>query len=101
MLITMSVRPLFNASMIPTLQRVDSTLDLEQRASALCSLIRQAMPMAHARRVLLYGASASYENFKPLNIPSHIGVSWQHRLQEVIDQGDDQHPSSSDEMALY
>ena len=102
-LITMSLRPLFTALMIPILQRVDPTLNSERRASALCSLIRQAMTMAiaHNKRVLLYGAAASSEKFKPLDIPSHIGGSWQHRVQEVIDQDDDQAPSSGDEVALY
>ncbi len=102
-LITMRLRQVFTALMTPNLQRVDSTLNLEQRASALCSLIRQAMTMtiANDERVLLYGAAASSENFKPLDIPSHIGGSWLHRIREVIDRDDDQEPCSGDEVALY
>ena len=59
------------------------------------------MAIAHDKRVFLCGAAASSENFKPLDIPSHIGGSWQHRVQEVIDKDDDQEPSSGNEVALY
>ena len=59
------------------------------------------MAIAHDKRVFLCGAAASSENFKRLDIPSHIGGRWQHRVQEVIDQDDDQEPSSGNEVALY
>ena len=102
-LITTSLLALFTALMIPSLQRVDPTLNLEQRASALRSLIKQAraMAIAHDKRVFLCGAAASSETIKPLHIPCHTGGSWQHGVQVVIDQDDDQEPSSGDEVALY
>ena len=91
-LITTSLLALFTALMIPSLQRVDPTLNLEQRASALRSLIKQgrAMAIAHDKRVFLCGAAASSETIKPLDIPCHTGGSWQHGVQVVIDQDDDQ-----------
>ena len=57
--------------------------------------------IAHDKRVFLCGATASSENFKPLDIPSRIGGGWQHCDQEVIDQDDDQQPSSGNEVPLY
>lgn len=101
-LITTSLLALFTGLMIPSLQRVDPTLNLKQRASALRSLIKQARTIAivHDKRVFLCGAAASSESIKPLDIPCHIGGSWQHGVQAVIDQDDDQEPSSGDEVAL-
>ena len=101
--ITTSLLALFTAVMIPSLQRVDPTLNLEQSASALRSLIKQArtMALAHDKRVLLRGAAASSETLKPPDIPCHIGGSWQHVVQVVVDQDDDQEPSSGDEVALF
>ena len=90
-LITTSLLAMFTALMIPSLQRVDPTIDLEQRASALRSLIKQSrtMAIAHDKRVFLCGAAASSETFKPLDIPCHTGGSWQHGVQVVIDQDDE------------
>ena len=59
------------------------------------------MALAHDKRVLLRGAAASSETLKPPDIPCHIGGSWQHVVQVVVDQDDDQEPSSGDEVALF
>lgn len=36
-----------------------------------------------------------------IDIPCDLGGSWQHGIQVVIDQDDDQEPSAGDEVALY
>ena len=54
-LITVSLLALFTALMMPSLQRVNPALNLEQRADALRSLIKQArtLAIAHDKRVFL------------------------------------------------
>ena len=54
-LITLSLLALFTALMMPSPQRVNPALNLEQRADALHSLIKQArtLAIAHDKRVFL------------------------------------------------
>lgn len=102
-LITVSLLALFTALMIPSLQRVTPALNLEQRANALRSLIKQARTLAitHDKRVFLCGAASSAGTSMGIDTPCDLGGSWLHGVQVVIDHDSNQEPSTGDEVALY
>ena len=102
-LITVSLLALFTALMMPSLQRVNPALNLEQRANALRSLIKQArtLAIAHDKRVFLCGAAPDVETSMDIDMPCDLAGSWQHGVLVVIDQDGDQEPSTGDALTLY
>ena len=102
-LITVSMLALFTALMMPSLHRVNPALNLEQRANALRSLIKQArtLAIAHDKRVFLCGAAPDAETSMDIDSPCDLAGSWQHGVLVVIDQDGDQEPSTGDVVTLY
>lgn len=102
-LITVSLLALFTALMMASLQRVNPALNLEQRANALRSLIKQARTLAivHDKRVFLCGAAPDAETSMDIDMPCDLAGSWQHGVLVVVDQDGDQEPSTGDVLTLY
>ena len=102
-LVTVSMLALFTALMMPSLHRVNPALNLEQRANALRSLIKQArtLAIAHDKRVFLCGAAPDAETSMDIDSPCDLAGSWQHGVLVVIDQDGDEEPSTGDVLTLY
>ena len=106
-LIVISLLALLTALMTPNLQHGNPIVDLEQRAQALRSLIKQARTLAitHRKRVFLCGAAPESEfsledNFSR-GVPCDMQGGWHNGIQVVIDQDGNQQPSAEDEVVLY
>jgi type IV fimbrial biogenesis protein FimT len=102
-LVTVSMLALFTALMMPSLHRVNPALNLEQRANALRSLIKQArtLAIAHDKRVFLCGAAPDAETSMDIDSPCDLAGSWRHGVLVVIDQDGDEEPSTGDVVTLY
>ena len=91
-LVVISLLALLTALMTPNLQRGNPVVDLEQRATALASLINQARTLAitHRKRVFLCGAATDGELFLEDNlnrgVPCDRQGGWHNGIQVVIDQ---------------
>ncbi len=102
-LITVSMLALFTALMMPSLHRVNPALNLEQRANALRSLIKQArtLAIAHDKRVFLCGAAPDAETSMDIDSPCDLAGSWQQGVLVVSEQDGNEEPSTGDVVTLY